>query len=135
MPLNTEVREPQRQHPQVLIVDDDTSILRMLQRTLAAYHPVTAQGATEALALLEQCRPALLITDYLMPDMTGAELLARAREQHPNLKALILTGYGALLEQEPWWGREQHLAKPCTPAQLRAAVADLIGRPVPMQVA
>jgi CheY-like chemotaxis protein len=102
---------------------------------LAEYHPVTAQSGAEALALLEHCRPELLITDYLMPNMTGLELLTRAREQHPALKALILTGYGGSLDHEAWWTTEQHLEKPCSPAQLRAAVAALIGTPSSMPVA
>jgi CheY-like chemotaxis protein len=99
----------------------------MLQRVLADYNPIVAAGGEDALALLTHCRPRLLITDYLMPNLTGAELIARAREHHPALNALILTGYGESLDHEPWWTTERHLAKPCPVPELRAAVADLIG--------
>jgi CheY-like chemotaxis protein len=85
--------------------------------------------------LLEHCRPELLITDYLMPNITVLELLTRAREQNPALKALILTGHGGSVDQEAWWTCEPHLDKPCSPAQLRAAVADLVGTPDQAQVA
>jgi CheY-like chemotaxis protein len=134
-PLNTEDPVPPLSQTQLMIVDDDISVLRVLQRSLAEYHPVTAQSGAEALLLLEHCRPELLITDYLMPQMTGSELLARARERHPAIKTLMLTGHGGLLEDESWWIRGRHLEKPCSPAQLRAAVADLIGAPLPVQVA
>jgi CheY-like chemotaxis protein len=134
-PLNTEDPVPPLARTQLMIVDDDASVLRLLQRLLAEYHPVTAQGAAEALVILEHCHPELLITDFLMPNMTGAELLARAREQQPELKALILTGHGASLGHESWWTGERHLDKPCSPAQLRAVVAELIGTPSQVQVA
>jgi CheY-like chemotaxis protein len=117
----------QLRHTQILIVDDDTAILRVLQRSLADYQAVTAQEGAEALAILDHCHPDLLITDYAMPAMTGPELLARARHHHPALKGLILTAHAAWLDQEPWWTTERHLEKPCSLARLRSMVADLIG--------
>jgi CheY-like chemotaxis protein len=129
-PLNTADPVPPWERTRLMIVDDDASILRVLKRSLAEYYPVTAPAGAEALALLEHCRPELLITDYLMPQMIGSELLDRARTQHFTLKALILTGYGGSLDQQAWWTREPHLEKPFRIAQLRAAVADLIGAPV-----
>lgn len=111
----------------ILIVDDDSVLLRLLARALADYGVVTAQDGVEALALLDSYDPALLITDYLMPEMTGTELIARARKHKPSLKALMLTGHGDLLQNEPWWTEERHLPKPCSTYELRKAVSDLIG--------
>jgi CheY-like chemotaxis protein len=114
----------------VLVVDDDTSVLAIVERTLSDYRVSTARDAAEALAILSaQNRIDLLITDYLMPVMTGEELAHRARELRPSLKILVLTGHALALEHaEPvWWASEPHVVKPFRFATLRDAVTDLIG--------
>lgn len=111
----------------IIIVDDDTTLLRALQRALNDYGAVTAQSGEEALALLGRQRSKLLISDFMMPDMAGDELIARARARQPNLKSILLTGHAAVLETETWWPDQRHLLKPCGVDDLRRAVADLIG--------
>ena len=70
----------------ILIVDDDSSVLNFLQRALAGYNLVTARDPDEALhAAATITSLDLLITDYLMPSMTGDELVARIREKRPGL--------------------------------------------------
>jgi ActR/RegA family two-component response regulator len=56
-PLNTEDPVPQLEQTQLMIVDDDTSVLGILRRALAAYHPVTAQDGTNALVMLDTVAP------------------------------------------------------------------------------
>src|SRR3989442_11466136 len=99
-------------HKHVLVVDDDTSVLSIVERTLSDYRVSTARDGAEALAILcAQNRIDLLITDYLMPAMTGEELAHRARELRPKLKILVLTGHAHALERaEPaWWASEPHV--------------------------
>jgi len=71
-----------------------------------------------------------------MPSMTGDELVARLRERHPGIKALIVTGHGNILDQEApdWWTREAHLTKPFDVTTLKKTVADLIDRTEPRAV-
>jgi CheY-like chemotaxis protein len=113
----------------ILVVDDDSSVLQMLTRALDQYELTVARDGVEALAL-SHAQPALdlLITDYLMPEMTGDELIARMREQRPHLKALVITGHGDLLDRESpdWWRVEEHLTKPFRVQALRDAVARLL---------
>jgi CheY-like chemotaxis protein len=115
----------------ILVVDDDSSVLQMLTRALAAYELALARDGVEALAVA-QMHPTLdlIITDYLMPEMTGDELIARIREHRPHLKALVITGHGELLNRESpdWWKSEPHLSKPFRIQALRDAVEMLIGR-------
>ena len=114
----------------ILVVDDDSSVLQMLTRALDAYELTLARDGMEALALAKmQPTLDLLITDYLMPEMTGDELIARIREQRPQLKALVITGHGDLLDRESpdWWRAEPHLSKPFRIQALRDAVETLIG--------
>ena len=114
----------------ILVVDDDSSVLQVVARALDAYDLRVARGGIEALALAKmQTTLDLLITDFLMPEMTGDELIARMREQRPHLKALVITGHGDLLDRESpdWWRTEPHLSKPFRIQALRDAVQTLIG--------
>jgi DNA-binding NtrC family response regulator len=116
----------------VLVVDDDTSMLSVLERTLADYRVTTARDAPEAMAILSaRERVDLLITDYLMPGMNGEELTHYARATRVGLKVLVITGHAHAVEHaEPeWWGREAHLVKPFRILALREAVGTLIGPP------
>ena len=113
----------------LVIVDDDTSLLRALTRALSAYHPLMAQSAAEALTLVQHCRPDLLLTDYFMPNITGAELVGYARELHPTMKVVMLTGHNEFVEQEPWMRDVRRLVKPCGVQQLQQVVAEMIGAP------
>ena len=114
----------------ILVVDDDVLLSALIQRTLHDCNVMIAPDGQTALALATPGQPLdLLITDYLMPSMTGDELLARLRARRPNLKALIITGHAETLARElpDWWAREAHLAKPFTVDALRGAVDRLVG--------
>jgi DNA-binding NtrC family response regulator len=116
----------------ILIVDDDSSVLNFLQRALGGYAVVTARDPDEALhAAATITSLDLLITDYLMPSMTGDELVARMREQRPGLNVLMLTAHSDILDAEgqAWWANETHLAKPLAIGTLRETVSRLIGPP------
>ena len=116
----------------VLVVDDDSLILSLVERALEGYRISTARDAGEALARLATREWVdLLITDYLMPVMTGDELVGRAKAMRPDLKVLVLTGHaGAIQGADPaWWASERHVDKPFRVDTLREAVSDLIGAP------
>ncbi len=117
--------------PQILIVDDDGGVLKVLAEALSDYDVVTARDVAEAHTLGRAGPPSLLITDYLMPDGTGEELITSFRELHPRIKVLVISGHHHMLNEEGfgWWKNEPHLAKPFAIADLRGMVHDLIGRP------
>ena len=70
----------------------------------------------------------LVITDYLMPGMSGDEVAGRVRAIHPAARTLLATGYGEFITPDARVIDAQ-IAKPFQPAALRSAVADLIGEP------
>ena len=115
---------------QILIADDSASVADALAACLHGYYAViVTHGSAEALAranALSSCD--LLVTDYLMPQMDGAELAERVRALHPGAKVLLLTGLGddLQLDHDP---SDARLTKPFGPQELRAAVASLIGPP------
>jgi response regulator RpfG family c-di-GMP phosphodiesterase len=86
----------------ILIVDDEPSNLRTLERLFRQAHDVlTATSGGEALALLEQHDVALLIADQRMPEMSGIELVGRTVRLRPHMVRILLTGYtdvGSLIE-------------------------------------
>ncbi len=80
----------------VLVVDDDDLVRETLAEQLEAlgFATLVACGGTEALALLDSGEPVdAVISDHLMPDMSGVETIAKARERRPGLLCFLLTGY------------------------------------------
>lgn len=78
----------------ILMVDDEVNVLKALERVFRQenYAIVTANNGQEALSLLCQGNFQLMICDYKMPGMHGAELLKRARAMHPGMIRILLTG-------------------------------------------
>jgi signal transduction histidine kinase len=110
----------------ILLVDDHPEVRRTTAALLEDLgHQVTeAPNGRDALALLRNGGGTcdLLISDYAMPHLSGTELVRMAREIHPQLSALIITGYA---EADAVNGRPDDveiLLKPFTPAVLQNAV-------------
>jgi DNA-binding NtrC family response regulator len=84
----------------VLFVDDDRSILRMILRTLrgATFEILTAESASEALALMRQRRVDVVVSDIDMPRVSGIDLLKIVRREFPSALRMLLTG-GATLDR------------------------------------
>ncbi len=80
--------------PRVLIVDDDRSVLTSLVRLLHSdrYELLTACGPAQAIDIMRSGEVALVISDQMMPGMTGAELLALIRQKWPGVVTIMLTG-------------------------------------------
>jgi CheY-like chemotaxis protein len=116
---------------QILVADDDEGVRRVLLKALSTYRVQIARDVAQAIALYRNTPADLLITDYLMPDGTGSELVGRLREEQPSLKVLVMTGHAAMLDHEasPWWTVERHLNKPFSVRELLDAVTELIGSP------
>ncbi len=85
-----------RKHP-ILVVDDEPEILFSLRALLRRDFEVhTAEGGAQALEVLRQHPVHVIMTDQRMPEMTGVELLSRARGECPRAIRVIFTGYADL---------------------------------------
>jgi len=86
---------------EVLVVDDDAAIRRMLERTLAAegYDVATAADAGNALAAIERTIPDLLVLDVGLPDFDGLAVCRRLRGKGLAFPVLMLTARDAVPER------------------------------------
>lgn len=80
----------------VLVVDNDATILSILEEylRLCKYMVKTADTGLEALKLLRSGSYDLLITDIVMPDISGLGLIEITRREFPGLPIIAMTGYG-----------------------------------------
>jgi two-component system cell cycle sensor histidine kinase/response regulator CckA len=115
----------------VLIVDDESALRQFADRALreVGYATTVAADGPEAIkiaATLE--RFDILVTDVMMPAMTGDELARQLRQSNPDLKVLYLTGFSDRLfkEKATLWADEAFLDKPCSVKGLRQAVSLLL---------
>jgi two-component system cell cycle sensor histidine kinase/response regulator CckA len=115
----------------VLVVDDEEPVRRFVDRVLreAGYETALAGDGPEALEVAQKLgRFDLLVTDVMMPQMTGDELARRLRQNDPKLRVLYLTGYSDRLfkEKVTLWEDEAFLDKPCSVKGLTEAVSLLL---------
>ena len=114
---------PLAQTGRVLLVDDEDGVRAATAEMLASLglEVETVASGAEALARLD-ARIDLLVTDHLMPGMSGADLARAARRRQPGLRILIISGYADLDQVPPDLPR---LAKPFRLAELARSLAAL----------
>lgn len=79
----------------ILVVDDEEDVRRALVRVLRreGYEIVAASSGPEGLARLQRSSFDIIVTDQMMPEMTGLEFLVEAKRVQPSAIRIILTGY------------------------------------------
>ncbi len=113
----------------LLLVDDDPHVLQGLRRVFyrSGYRVHTAAGGAEALEILAATPVQVIISDQLMPGMTGVQLLGRVRRMYPATVRIILSGYAELatvteaINHGAVW---KYLMKPWSGELLRQLVAE-----------
>jgi CheY-like chemotaxis protein len=85
----------------VLFLDDEPTYVDMMVQLLSAYLTCPIHAFTrpeDALAALPQLQPAMVVTDYSMPTMTGIEFLKQVHAVMPDISAIMITGHQIELE-------------------------------------
>ena len=79
----------------VLFVDDDELTLRSIERCLLGkpYRKIFAKSSKEVFEVLERNEVHIVVTDMLMPEMTGLEILRAVKKDYPDIVGMILTEY------------------------------------------
>jgi len=115
----------------VLVVDDEDGVLRYVERVLseAGYQTSTASNGAEALETMKKMGTLdVLVTDVMMPGISGDELARQVRVAERGVKVLYLTGFSDRLfkEKASLSADEAFLEKPFTVKGLREAVSLLV---------
>jgi DNA-binding response OmpR family regulator len=122
---------PSENHP-ILVVEDDPNILRQIEFNLKShgYAVVTAVSGADALRQMLLQRPSLLITDIMMPEMDGYELVATLRRDSvlSDLPVIMLTARTREEDMVQGYtsGTDLYLTKPFDPAELVAFVERIL---------
>lgn len=127
--------------PRILSLDDEPTYHKMILHALQplGYQVETASNGAEGLRLARTFQPDLVITDVMMPDITGYEVTRRLRRdpQFAHTPILVLTSQAELEDKIKSFeaGADDHVTKPFQPAELAARVAVLLRRAESLKVA
>jgi CheY-like chemotaxis protein len=120
----------------ILVVDDDNALRTAICWLLrgAGYSVQDAADGTSALRRLRTMRVDLLITDIVMPNGDGIELISAVKREGLARRIIAISGRGSLgsvelLEMSSLLGADAAMAKPVSPARLLEQVADLMPSP------
>ena len=117
----------------ILLVDDDDAFAEMVHKALSVsgYAVVRARNGKEALRLYDPQTVSLVLTDLIMPEMDGMELIVKLEQLDPAVRVLAMSGGGranpeAYLPLAERLGAVKTLAKPFQLEALRRAVAECL---------
>jgi CheY-like chemotaxis protein len=116
----------------ILVVEDDEAVRGLVCRVLesAGYNVLLATRPSEAELLLAQAQNVdLLLSDVVMPEMSGFELAARLRNTRPDLRTLFISG-NAYVASSSTHSEAELLKKPFAPTELTLAVRRTLDAPV-----
>jgi two-component system, cell cycle sensor histidine kinase and response regulator CckA len=139
LPVTSSTEEPERHEPAapslvnggtetLLLVEDNDAVRELAVHALRkrGYTVHEARNAEEAIewSTTSRIKPSLLVTDVVMPGLSGPNLAARLLQENPRLKVLYMSGYtdDATAVHGAFWGGVPLLQKPFTPAQLAERV-------------
>ena len=112
---------------QILLVEDDTDLREAISVTLrlGGVEHRAFECAEDALPAIDPEAEQMLVTDFRLPGMNGLQLLAQARERHPQLPVVVMTAYAdtQLAVQALKGGARDFLIKPFMPQQLLEVIA------------
>ncbi len=115
---------------EILVIDDEAQMRRLIARILnGAGHTVHQAGnGRDGIALFHRVHPVLVITDIVMPDMEGIEMIRELRQEAPTIPILAISGGGpaVYLRAATGLGATATLAKPFGAAAFLSTVERLL---------
>ena len=104
----------------VLVVDDDPNIVKTYKLVLESvgYRVDTARNGIEAIFKSKKVHHDLIIIDMNLPDMLGNQLADQIKEEKPDIKIIMITGYSSYMEELEELNIDEMLMKPIPPEDL-----------------
>jgi DNA-binding NtrC family response regulator len=116
------------ERPCLLVVDDEPEVCNSVYHLMRRrYDVLRAGGAAEAIELMKRYDVQIIMTDQRMPDVTGVEMLAQIRSQHPEAIRILFTGYSdinSVIDAVNQGHVYRFLNKPWQPEDLEDALDD-----------
>ena len=114
----------------ILVVDDEVGLTSSCQRLLngGGYPTRTASNGQEALRLIAEEEPHLIVTDMRMPVMDGMDLLRQVREKYPDIQLIMMTAFSSVeyAVEAMRCGASDFVPKPFTPDHFRIVVEKVL---------
>ncbi len=118
----------------ILVIDDEPFMLELVRKILesAQYQVITATAANVGIDAYRDRRPDLVLTDLIMPDKDGLEMIQELRQLDPAVRIIAMSGggrsgYTNALPAAKAFGAHETLRKPFPPDVLLAAVERVLG--------
>jgi YesN/AraC family two-component response regulator len=122
----------------IVLIEDEEGLRTLLRRALAqcGHLVIEARSGREGLELFRHAPADLVITDIVMPEQDGLEVVMALRDTHPSVKIIVISGTGPhgggdYLAVARAMGAAKVLQKPFTNAMLIASVNELLPEAVP----
>ena len=116
----------------LLIADDEANIRRVLEAIFKkdGYNVLVGENGLHALELAANNKIDVLITDLIMPDMNGVELLQKVKERHPDLIAIMITAYATIKTcvDAMRYGAADYITKPFDMNEIRAVLKRAVSK-------
>ncbi len=117
-------------NPKILVVDDEESMCNFMEIMLRkeGYSVSTAQSAKAAVGMIEQENPDLVISDIMMPDMSGIDLLVETKKRHESMHFVVMTAFASVdsavdaLKR----GADDYITKPFKVDEIKHVIKNLL---------
>jgi len=119
--------------PTILIVDDDRGLRELYKSELSleGYEVIAAATGKEAVEILKESRPDVIVMDIRMPEMDGIEALGKVVARHKNIPVIINTAYPSYQEDFRAWAADEYVVKSSDLTELKAAIKRVLERSTP----
>ena len=119
--------------PKILLVEDELKMVENLKKAFIAkgYEVVVAMTGTDALVLYPKENPDVVLLDLGLPDMNGRDVLKDIKSKTPQLKVVVVSGYGEKTVEAELLslGADYFLSKPVFPPKLFAVLNEVFNKP------
>jgi signal transduction histidine kinase len=114
----------------LLVVDDEPIICQLCARALNSFNVIQAGDGRQALKVLEKNDVDIILSDVMMPNLSGLDLLRTVKKQQPDLAVILMTGYTDkdLILQALKAGADDFISKPINLLQLRTTVDKVLDK-------